>query len=150
MAAGEGNDPAEPADGRPGGPRHLARERALSLLYEAEMKQRPVDEVLSGLPTPADPYAERLVRGVAHHAERIDGLLGGAARGWGVQRMPSVDRALLRMAVYELLAEPEVPVAVVIDEAVSLAGQFSTEDSGRFVNGVLSAVAAEVRQAGSH
>jgi len=65
--------------------------------------------------------------------------------GWELERMAAVDRAVLRLAVYELLEEPEVPLAVVIDEAVALAGQYSTEDSGRFVNGVLSTVAAKVR-----
>lgn len=109
------------------------------------MKQRPVDEVLAGLPAPADTYAGQLVRGVAAHAERIDGLLASAAEGWELRRMPAVDRALLRLATYELLEEPGVPVAVVIDEAVTLAGDYSTDDSGRFVNGVLSTVAARVR-----
>jgi transcription antitermination protein NusB len=131
------------------GPRHQARERALSLLYEAEMKGRPGPEILDALPVAADPYAERLVRGVAEQAARIDELLASASRGWEIERMPAVDRALLRMAVYELLEEPEVPLAVVIDEAVTLAGQYSTDDSGRFVNGVLSALAARLRPSDS-
>lgn len=135
-------DPGPP--GRPG-PRHQARERAVALLYEAEMKQRPVSEVLEGLPVPADPYAATLVLGALRHQERIDALLSQCAVGWELDRMPAVDRAVLRLATYELLEESEVPVAVVIDEAVELAGEYSTDDSGRFVNGVLSAVAARVR-----
>ncbi len=137
---------ATPSQGPPPeGPRRLARERALGLLYEAEMKQLTVFEVLGALPAPADPYSVVLVEGVAAARARIDSLLSAAAVGWGLDRMPAVDRAVLRLAVYELLEEPAVPVAVVIDEAVALAGQYSTEDSGRFVNGVLSTVAAQVR-----
>lgn len=109
------------------------------------MKKRPLSEVLAELPAHVDPYAERLVRGVAAAQARIDELLGEAARDWEPERMPVVDRALLRLAVYELLAEPDVPAAVVIDEAVSLAGQFSTDDSGRFVNGVLATLASRLR-----
>jgi N utilization substance protein B len=133
--------------GAPAGPRHQARERALGLLYEAEMKQLPVEEVLDGLAAAPDPYALALVRGVVAHQARIDELLRAAARGWELERMPVVDRALLRMATYELLAEPGVPVSVVIDEAVELAGQYSTDDSGRFVNGVLATVATVARGA---
>jgi transcription antitermination protein NusB len=117
----------------------------LGLLYEAEMKQLTVAAVVAALPAPADPYAVALVEGVAAGQARIDALLSGASVGWDLDRMPAVDRAVLRLAVYELLEEPEVPVAVVIDEAVGLAGQYSTDDSGRFVNGVLSTVAAQVR-----
>jgi len=109
------------------------------------MKQRPVGDVLDELPAPADPYAVVLVQGVVRHQERIDALLSGSALGWELGRMPAVDRAVLRLATYELLEEPEVPLAVVIDEAVELAGEYSTDDSGRFVNGVLSSVAAHVR-----
>ena len=134
----------EPVPSR-SGPRHQARERALSLLYEAEIKQLPVDEVLAALPAAPDPYAATLVRGVHADAERIDALLSEAAVGWELDRMPAVDRAVLRLAVFELLEQRDVPVAVVLDEAVALAGEYSTDDSGRFVNGVLATVAARVR-----
>ena len=127
------------------GPRRQARERALGLLYEAELKHLDPAELVDGLPVAPDPYAERLVRGVARRQARIDELLGGSAVRWELGRMPAVDRAVLRIAVFELLDEPDVPVAVVIDEAVELVKQYSTDDSGRFVNGVLSTVAAEVR-----
>jgi N utilization substance protein B len=82
---------------------------------------------------------------VEANAARIDALLGEAAVGWELDRMPAVDRAVLRLAVYELLEEPGVPAAVVLDEAVALAGEYSTDDSGRFVNGVLATVASRVR-----
>lgn len=129
----------------PSGERRRSRERALELLYEAECKQLPFDELLAELPLAPEPYASRIVRGVEHDLGRIDDLLEAHASGWPLERMPAVDRSLLRIACYELLDEPEVPTAVVIDEAVDLAKSYSTEDSGRYLNGVLSAVAAEVR-----
>ncbi|MGO9197697.1 MAG: transcription antitermination factor NusB [Acidimicrobiales bacterium] len=127
------------------GERRRSRERALEILYEAECKELAFDEVLAELPAPPAPYAAQLVAGVERELGRIDDLLDRHAAGWPLERMPAVDRCLLRIACYELLAEPEVPVAVVIDEAVELAKSYSTEDSGRYVNGVLSAVAAVVR-----
>jgi N utilization substance protein B len=127
------------------GPRRQARERALALLYEAESKDASVGEVLADLPLAPDPYAETLVSGVAAHLPEIDGWLSRLSHDWAVERMPAVDRALLRMAAYELLHEPAVPVGAVIDEAVELAKSYSTEGSGRFVNGVLSKLASECR-----
>jgi transcription antitermination protein NusB len=129
------------------GRRRQARERALSLLYEAEIREVPVSEVLRGLAVPADEFAVRLVSGVEAHAAEIDGVVSGHAAGWALDRMPALDRALLRLATFELLHLPEIPVAVVIDEAVELAKGYSTEDSGRYVNGVLAAVAARYRAA---
>jgi len=128
-----------------GGPRREARERALGLLYEAEAKSLSPASLLEELPVAPDPYAAEIVRGVGARAAEIDALIGRHAVEWSVARMPAVDRALLRMAVFELLARADVPTAVVVNEAVELAKQYSTEDSGRFVNGVLGAVAAEVR-----
>ena len=127
------------------GDRHLARERAVALLYEADIKHIAPADVLAVLDVVPEPLVVTLVTGVGSLAARIDALLDAAAVGWDVERMAAVDRAVLRLATYELVERPEVPVAVVIDEAVELAKQYSTEDSGRFVNGVLSAVAAEVR-----
>lgn len=106
------------------------------------------DELLEQLPVAPEPYARRLVAGVERRLGRIDDLLDAHATGWPLERMPAIDRCLLRIACYELLEEQEVPTAVVIDEAVSLAKEYSTEDSGRYLNGVLSAVAAAVRPAG--
>jgi transcription antitermination protein NusB len=127
------------------GPRHQARERALGLLYEADMKQLPPEEILEALAVRPDRYAATLVLGVARHQPRIDRLLTDSSVGWELDRMPALDRAVLRMATYELLEEPDVPLSVVIDEAVVLATEYSTEDSSRFVNGVLSTVAGRVR-----
>lgn len=133
------------------GSRREARERALGLLYEAEAKDEPPAVVVAGLPVEPDPYAARLVRGVQENAIEIDALLSRYARGWKLERMPAVDRALLRLAVYELLAEPDVPTAAVVSEAVELASQYSTDESGRFVNGLLARIATETRgEAGTH
>jgi N utilization substance protein B len=126
----------------------VARERALELLYEAESKGESPAAVVAGLPVPPDPYAAVLAQGVGEDLERVDSLISERARGWRLSRMPAVDRALLRMAVWELVHRPDVPVAVVINEAVELAKQYSTEESGRFVNGVLSRIALDVRPEG--
>ena len=127
------------------GTRRQARERALSLLYEAEAKGVGPDRVLAELPLAPDRFAAELVAGVGKHAQEVDGWIGRFARDWAVERMPAVDRTLLRIGVFELLHRPDVPTGVVISEAVELARRFSTEDSGRFVNGVLAGIAAAVR-----
>jgi len=129
----------------PEGPRHEAREHAVALAYEAEMKQLSPTAVLADLPVRPDPFTVALLEGIAAERARIDELLAEASVGWEIDRMPVIDRTILRLAVWELLERPEVPVAVVLDEAVELAGQYSTEQSGRFVNGVLATIARQVR-----
>jgi N utilization substance protein B len=126
-------------------PRHQSRERALTLLYEAELKSESPRTVLAALPVAPDPYVTTLVTAVADRKDDIDVLIGDAAIGWDVERMPVVDRSVLRLATAELLGEDDVPTAVILNEAVELASAFSTDDSGRFVNGVLATVAAKVR-----
>jgi N utilization substance protein B len=125
--------------------RSEARERALLLLYEADAKGGEPRAVVAGLPVAPDPLASLLVEGVEDHRSEIDALLTDHARGWTLERMPVIDRTVLRIATYELLDRPDVPTAVVIDEAVELAKRFSTDDSGRFVNGMLAAIAKKVR-----
>ena len=125
--------------------RSEARERALNLLYEADAKGMSVEEVLTALPVRPDDLAVLLVEGVAARRTDIDALLALHARGWTLERMPVIDRTVLEVAVFELMGRPDVPVAVVIDEAVELAKRFSTDDSGRFVNGMLSAIAPKLR-----
>jgi len=127
------------------GSRREARERALSLLYEAETKTCRPGEVLEGLPVPPDPFAADIVSGVGEHLEAIDDRIRRFARGWALERMPVLDRTLLRMAIYELEHRPDVPTGAVISEAVELAKRYSTDDSVRFVNGMLSRIAEEVR-----
>ena len=125
--------------------RREARERALSLLYEAETKDVTPSALIAELPVPPDPFAASLVVGVGDRAEEIDALISRHAIGWALDRMPAIDRAVLRMATYELIGFAETPTAGILSEAVELAAAYSTDESGRFVNGVLSAIAAEVR-----
>ena len=127
--------------------RREARERALALLYEAESKGISPREVVAALPVAPDPFAADLVEGVGDNEAQLDERIGAVARGWTVARMPAIDRALLRVGCYELIHEPGTPTAVIINEAVELATRFSTDDSGRFVNGVLSKLAADIRPA---
>ena len=123
--------------------RRAARERALSLLYEAEVKGQSPEELLAGLVVSPDPFVSSLVRGVSVRQEEIDTIIGEHSRDWPLSRMPAIDRNLLRLAVFELTDDDGAPVGVVIDEAVELAKLYSTEDSGRFVNGVLAAIARD-------
>lgn len=124
--------------------RSKARRRALDLLFEAE--QRGLDplvllrERVASADPPLSQYAVTLVEGVTAHRERIDEILSTYSQGWTVQRMPAVDRAVLRIGVYELLWADDVPDAVAIDEAVELAKALSTDQSPSFVNGLLARV----------
>ena len=126
--------------------RREARRRAFDILYQADNSGRDALEILAerdelGEGTP--PFTTELVRGVRDHLGELDTLLGEHAEGWSVRRMASVDRTLLRLACYELLHRPDVPVAVAIDEAVAAAKELSTDESGSFVNGVLGTIARE-------
>ena len=123
-----------------------ARERALELAYEADVKSQDVAEVLAGLPLAPDPFTAQVVGLVGEHATEIDDDLERVSRGWTLDRMPVLDRAILRLGVAELRWMDEVPTAVVINEAVELAKRFSTDSSSRFVNGVLSRLASEYRE----
>ena len=129
--------------------RSKARKRAVDVLYEADLRRSdPLavlrDRIADGQP-PVPEHAVRLVEGAVEQSARIDELIERHATGWSLDRLPDVDRAILRMAVYELLWVDDVPDAVVIDEAVELAKALSTDDSPAYVNGVLGAIlAAEV------
>ena len=94
---------------------------------------------------PPDPFAVALVEGVAEHRAELDELIGRYSKGWALERMPAVDRAVLRLGAYELAHRPEVPTSAVLTEAVELASSYSTDDSGRFVNGMLAKMAEELR-----
>jgi N utilization substance protein B len=124
--------------------RSKARKRAVDVLYEADLRGIAAldvlrDRIAEGQPPVVD-HTVRLVEGVVEHGTRIDTLIDTHARGWTLQRLPDVDRAILRMATFELLWADDVPDAVVIDEAVELARTLSTDDSPSFVNGVLGAI----------
>jgi N utilization substance protein B len=125
--------------------RSKARKRALDILFEGDLRGTdPVGILAERLPTASPPvpeYAAELVEGVAEHGARIDEILASYSEGWTLDRMPVVDRAILRLGLYELLWRDDVPDAVAIDEAVELAKSLSTDESPRFVNGVLGRVA---------
>ena len=128
-------------------PRHADRRRALDALYQADvMGVRPtavLEQWREATGEEVTDFTSELVRGVEDYREDLDILIGETATGWTVDRMAAVDRAILRLATHELLHVPETPVAVAIDEAVEAANELSTEDSGRFVNGVLGRIASE-------
>jgi N utilization substance protein B len=119
------------------------RKRALDVLHAGDVTGRAPLEVLALDDEPIGAFARRLVTGFAQHAEEIDGLIRSYADRWPLERMPVVDRNLLRIAIYELLYEPGTPPGAAINEAVELAKLLSTEDSGRFVNGLLGRLARE-------
>jgi N utilization substance protein B len=125
--------------------RSKARKRALDILFEAELRGIPVLDLLAeritlGSP-PVPAYAADLVRGVTVNSARIDELISTYAEGWTLDRMPAVDRNVLRIGVYELLWAPDVPDGVAISEAVVLARDLSTDASPAFVNGLLARIA---------
>ncbi|UOQ58676.1 transcription antitermination factor NusB [Leucobacter allii] len=130
--------------------RTKARKRALDMLFQADVRGEEIGAVVAAEAGRAagEPdreaswlYAREIVDGVTDHREEIDELIMSYAQGWTLDRMPNVDRALLRVAAWEILHNDEVPAAVAIDEAVELAKEYSTDDSGRFVNGVLGRIA---------
>ncbi len=128
--------------------RRKARKRALDVLYQADLRSQPRAEVLSAYlgrleePKPQYlPYTIELVEGVEANAERIDELLATYAEGWTLERMPVIDRNLARIAVYELIYNDEIDKAVAISEAVELAETLSTDESPRFLNGILGRIA---------
>jgi N utilization substance protein B len=127
--------------------RSKARKRAVDVLYEADVRGTDPVATLAERLAQADPpvpdYSVELVEGVTGNIALLDQVLGEHAEGWTVDRMPPVDRAVLRLALYELLVRDDVPDAVVIDEAVELAKALSTDESPRFVNGVLGRVLRE-------
>jgi N utilization substance protein B len=138
--------------------RHKARQRALQILYQWDMRKHPVGDSIEGFynsltreegdpRTPRDPFMEFLVRGTVEQSSSIDAVIQKHAEHWRLERMPIVDRNVLRLAVYEML-HTDTPPVVLIDEALELARQFAGEESVHFVNGVLDAVHREASAAG--
>ncbi len=138
--------------------RYRSRQAALQVLYQWDMRAIPVEDALNAFygsladeddqpPPPRDPFAEVLVRGTAARISEIDNLILESSANWRLERMPAVDRNILRMAVYEMTHEG-TPAAVVIDQALELARRFSAEESVGFVNGVLDAVRRKREPAG--
>jgi N utilization substance protein B len=134
--------------------RRRSREHALQILYQWDMRKQPVEESIEAFygslyseenaAPERDEFLEQLVRGTVEKAEEIDALISSHAEHWRLERMPAVDRNLLRLAIYEM-RNTETPAPVVIDEALELARRFSTEESVQFVNGVLDAIHREGR-----
>jgi N utilization substance protein B len=116
-------------------------------LYEAEAKGSSPAAVLIDQVLEPEAFASDVVAGVGEHQAEVDGLIRRFAKGWTLERMPVIDRTLLRMAIYELGHRPDVPTGAVISEAVELAKRYSTDDSGKFINGMLSQIAKELRPA---
>lgn len=136
-------------DRKPGGGRHQARKRAVDLLFEAEARGLSPAEAADARTaladanaevTPLGPYTLTVARGVSEHAAHVDELITAHLQGWTLERLPAVDRAILRVAVWELLHADDVPAPVAVDEAVELAKELSTDESPGFVNGVLGQV----------
>jgi len=135
-------------------PRRKGRELAIQALYQCDLGSASAEEALAlflpddygpddddpggaAVPAKALKYAQELIRGTLSHLSEIDGLIRGQAEHWRIERMPAVDRNILRLAIYEFLYETDVPKLVVVDEAIELAKKFGSKDSGRFVNGLL-------------
>ena len=151
--------------------RRAARRLALDVLYQAEIRDQLPEEAWTSAQQPDGPepasegepdepagadtngikspeaiaYARGLVGGVQEHQAEIDALIARYADRWAIQRMPVIDRTLVRIALYELLWRKDIPVPVAINEAVELAKELSTEDSGRFVNGLLGKIVEQER-----
>jgi N utilization substance protein B len=135
--------------------RHRSRQRALQVLYQWDMTKRPVEDAISSFydtlysgegeeEAGRDEFMEELAKGTSQMAGDIDHQIAAKSENWKLERMPIVDRNILRMAIYEM-SRRETPPAVVIDEALELARQFSGEESVSFINGVLDAVHRETR-----
>jgi len=124
--------------------RSKARKAALDLLYESDIRKGSAAELLSKRVTEmeyeAREFTKELIDGVELHKRKIDELIATYAQGWDMDRMPVLDRNILRLAIFELLWSQSVPEAVAISEALELAANFSTEDSSKYINGVLGKV----------
>lgn len=132
--------------------RRKARKRALDVVFSADVNGTELSDALESARDAAErdpgrasswPYAQEIVEGIIAHGASIDSVLQATSRAWPVERMPAVDRAVLRIALWELLHNDEVPGAVAISEAVDLVNELSTEASAGFVHGILAAVASD-------
>jgi N utilization substance protein B len=137
--------------------RHRARERSLQILFQWDARKGPIEDAISSFydtlyseqsetPPAPDEFVDRLVKGVVENIAEIDRRLAQHAEHWRIERMPAVDRNVLRMAIYEMMAL-DTPPPVAIDEAIELARRFSGEESVQFINGVLDAAKREIDSA---
>jgi N utilization substance protein B len=121
------------------------RESALAFLYEADMTGDDIDDVIARRFADDEEYGTQLVLGIAETCDDLDERVNAVADDWAIDRMAGIDRAILRMGVWELLHSASVPVSAVVSEAVALANQYSTEKSAPFINGILVKIASGVR-----
>lgn len=137
------------------GQRRRSRELALQVLFQIDMGHESPEEALrlfyENFEAPLEPraFAEDIVRGVSLHRSDIDQMIRSASQHWRVERMPAVDRNVLRIALYEMLYRTDIPAKVSINEAIDLAKHFGTEDSGAFVNGILDRILAQLPAQGA-
>jgi N utilization substance protein B len=127
-----------------GAKRHQARERALEVYYESFVKERDVATILAALPLAPDPYTATLVLAAEKDRSTAHALISKYSIDWPLERIATIDRLVMEIAIAEMLLEEHPPKAVILDEAVELAKTFSTDDSPSFVNGVLSSIAGEI------
>ncbi|MEN3202692.1 MAG: transcription antitermination factor NusB [Atribacterota bacterium] len=134
--------------------RRKARELALRVLFEKDLRRKRVEDILSHVPLPSSwdgdtrDFFFTLVRGVEEREQEIDRLITEVAEGWPLQRMATIDRNILRIATYEILFLPEIPPSVSINEAVELGKKYGTEESGKFINGVLGRMIRHLEKTG--
>lgn len=134
--------------------RRLARETALQVLFQLDMNGEgsEVEKVIHhwaeefAVPETSIPFAEELIMGTLEHQEEIDKKLGELSEGWGLKRMGNVDRNLLRLASYEILYRPDIPGRVTLNEAVEIAKLYGSEESAKFINGILDKIVASVQK----
>jgi len=137
------------------GSRRKSREMALQFLYLVDAGKMTGEDAKKSLlgdgsmPEKIREFAEQLALGTLSHAEQLDAMITKYAENWEIKRMTAVDRNIMRLAAYELVYEPETPVSVIIDEAVEIAKTFSTEESGKFVNGILDKIKLERKENGA-
>ncbi len=136
--------------------RHKARKRAVDILFSADINEQPLEDALVAAQARAQDepersssweYAHMIVGGIIAHGESVDQVLRDTSQSWSLERMPTVDRAVLRVATWEILHNPDIPTAVAIAEAVDLVNELSTEASSGFVHGILAAIAATSERA---
>jgi len=127
------------------GSRREARETVLNILYAADNHGQSLTDYLDEQPVEPKQFVSDLVKGISTHLERIDSMIDQFAEGWSTERMPIIDKALLRMATYEVLYRLDIPIEAILSEAVALASEYSTEQSSRFINGVVAGISEETR-----
>ena len=124
--------------------RNIARKRALDAIFQADLTNKPIVEIQDDTEIEDKKYSDILINGIKEHQVQIDSMISDSLTNWTIDRIPRVDRNILRVAVYELLFQKDVPVNVVISEAVKLAEDLSTDESASFVNGTLANISKKI------